>query len=101
MCAATLSRTLSAILAFSARKTCGTTGRGGLTNVAVTLLRGNPIAKAIFRIFGVIAVLNPSAAFFIRYITRAEMAVFLVILLVGYVYVWRKGVLNWDSREGL
>jgi len=25
-----------------------------------------------------------------------EMAVFLAILLVGYVYVWRKGALEWD-----
>jgi len=26
----------------------------------------------------------------------AEMAVFLAILLVGYVYGWRKGVFRWD-----
>ena len=26
----------------------------------------------------------------------AEMAVFMVILLVGYVYAWRKGVFHWD-----
>ena len=26
----------------------------------------------------------------------AEMAVFLVILLIGYVYAWRKGVFQWD-----
>jgi NADH-quinone oxidoreductase subunit A len=26
-----------------------------------------------------------------------EMAVFLVILLVGYAYVWRKGDLDWDK----
>ncbi len=25
-----------------------------------------------------------------------EMAVFLFILLVGYVYLWRKGALKWD-----
>ncbi len=25
-----------------------------------------------------------------------EMAVFMVILLVGYVYVWRKGAFEWD-----
>jgi NADH-quinone oxidoreductase subunit A len=25
-----------------------------------------------------------------------EMAVFVLILLVGYVYVWRKGALGWD-----
>ncbi|GDX87196.1 NADH-quinone oxidoreductase subunit A 1 [Gemmatimonadota bacterium] len=26
----------------------------------------------------------------------AEMVVFMVILLVGYVYVWKKGALQWD-----
>jgi len=26
----------------------------------------------------------------------AEMAVFIVILLVGYVYAWRKGALEWE-----
>lgn len=26
-----------------------------------------------------------------------EMAVFLIILLVGYAYVWRKGDLDWDK----
>ncbi len=26
----------------------------------------------------------------------AEMVVFLLILLVGYVYAWRKGVFRWD-----
>lgn len=26
----------------------------------------------------------------------AEMALFLLILLVGYVYAWRKGVFEWD-----
>ncbi len=25
-----------------------------------------------------------------------EMLVFIVILLVGYVYVWKKGALQWD-----
>lgn len=25
-----------------------------------------------------------------------EMAVFVVILLVGYIYVWRKGAFEWD-----
>lgn len=25
-----------------------------------------------------------------------EMAIFVVILLVGYIYVWRKGALEWD-----
>jgi NADH-quinone oxidoreductase subunit A len=26
----------------------------------------------------------------------AEMLVFIAILLVGYVYVWKKGALQWD-----
>ncbi len=26
----------------------------------------------------------------------AEMVVFMVILLVGYIYVWKKGALQWD-----
>jgi len=25
-----------------------------------------------------------------------EMAVFIIILLVGYVYAWKKGALEWD-----
>jgi NADH-quinone oxidoreductase subunit A len=25
-----------------------------------------------------------------------EMGVFVLILLVGYVYIWRKGALEWD-----
>lgn len=29
-----------------------------------------------------------------------EMLVFLGILLVGYVYVWRMGALDWSSRRG-
>jgi NADH-quinone oxidoreductase subunit A len=28
-----------------------------------------------------------------------EMVIFLVILLVGYAYVWRKGDLEWDRPE--
>ena len=26
----------------------------------------------------------------------AEMAVFIIILLVGYVYAWKKGALEWE-----
>jgi NADH-quinone oxidoreductase subunit A len=29
-----------------------------------------------------------------------EMLVFLAILLVGYIYVWRMGALNWNTRRG-
>jgi NADH-quinone oxidoreductase subunit A len=31
----------------------------------------------------------------------AQILVFFAILLTGYIYVWRKGVLDWDRREGL
>ena len=30
-----------------------------------------------------------------------QIVVFFSILLTGYIYVWRKGVLDWGSREGL
>tara|TARA_B100001971_G_C18114736_1_gene496179 strand:- start:391 stop:777 length:387 start_codon:yes stop_codon:yes gene_type:complete len=29
-----------------------------------------------------------------------EMAVFIMILLVGYAYAWKKGVLDWDELDG-
>jgi NADH-quinone oxidoreductase subunit A len=35
------------------------------------------------------------------WIGLAQIVVFFLILLTGYVYVWRKGVLDWGSREGL
>ena len=30
-----------------------------------------------------------------------QILVFFGILLAGYIYVWRKGVLDWGSQEGL
>jgi NADH-quinone oxidoreductase subunit A len=30
-----------------------------------------------------------------------QIAVFFALLLTGYVYVWRKGVLDWGSQDGL
>ena len=30
-----------------------------------------------------------------------QIVVFFLLLLTGYIYVWRKGVLDWGSREGL
>ncbi len=27
-----------------------------------------------------------------------EMAIFIVVLLIGYVYAWRKGALEWERR---
>jgi NADH-quinone oxidoreductase subunit A len=32
----------------------------------------------------------------LRLFGLAEMAVFIVILLVGYVYAWKKGALEWE-----
>jgi NADH-quinone oxidoreductase subunit A len=32
----------------------------------------------------------------IRFFGLGEMLVFMAILLVGYVYVWKKGALQWD-----
>ncbi len=28
-----------------------------------------------------------------------EMAVFIMVLLVGYVYAWKKGALEWDESD--
>ena len=30
-----------------------------------------------------------------------QIVVFFLILLTGYVYIWRKGVLDWGTRDGL
>jgi NADH-quinone oxidoreductase subunit A len=30
-----------------------------------------------------------------------QILVFFALLLTGYVYVWRKGVLDWGSQDGL
>jgi len=30
-----------------------------------------------------------------------QILVFFALLLAGYVYVWRKGVLDWGSQDGL
>jgi NADH-quinone oxidoreductase subunit A len=32
----------------------------------------------------------------VQFFGLGEMLVFMVILLVGYVYVWKKGALQWD-----
>ena len=32
----------------------------------------------------------------VQFFGLAEMLVFMVILLVGYVYVWKRGALQWD-----
>ncbi len=28
-----------------------------------------------------------------------EMAIFIMVLLVGYVYAWKKGALEWDEPD--
>ncbi|HKA22479.1 MAG TPA: NADH-quinone oxidoreductase subunit A [Blastocatellia bacterium] len=33
----------------------------------------------------------------LRYVIYAEMMVFMVVLFVGLVYVWRKGILEWNK----
>jgi len=33
----------------------------------------------------------------LKYVIYAEMMVFMVVLFVGLVYVWRKGILEWNK----
>jgi NADH-quinone oxidoreductase subunit A len=33
----------------------------------------------------------------LRYVIYAEMMIFMVVLFVGLVYVWRKGILEWNK----
>jgi len=35
----------------------------------------------------------------LRWAGFAQIVVFFLVLLVGYVYVWRKGVLDWGPRQ--
>ena len=37
----------------------------------------------------------------IRPVIFIEMMLFIVLLLVGYVYVWRKGLFDWNNRARL
>ncbi len=60
------------------------------------------IVALIFLIFEVeIVFLFPWAIVFknLGMFAFIEMIIFLVILLVGYAYVWRKGDLEWDKPE--
>jgi NADH-quinone oxidoreductase subunit A len=41
-------------------------------------------------------VLQSEAYRHLRYVFYGEMMVFMVILFVGLVYVWRKGILEWN-----
>ena len=57
------------------------------------------IIAMLFIIFDIEAVfLYPWAVMFKRLgiFGFAEMGVFIIILLVGYIYVWKKGALEWE-----
>jgi NADH-quinone oxidoreductase subunit A len=57
------------------------------------------IVAMLFIIFDIEAVfLYPWALIFkdLRVFGLVEMAVFVAILLVGFIYVWKKGALEWE-----
>ncbi len=57
------------------------------------------IIAMLFIVFDIEAVfLYPWAVIFkdLKIFGLAEMAVFMAILLVGFVYVWKKGALEWE-----
>lgn len=62
------------------------------------------IIAMLFILFDIEAVfLYPWAVIFKKFISAglgafvfAEMIVFIVILFVGYIYVWKKGALEWE-----
>jgi NADH-quinone oxidoreductase subunit A len=60
------------------------------------------VTALIFLIFDVeVAFLFPWALIFrqLGLFGYLEMAIFLIILLIGYAYVWVKGDLNWDKPK--
>ncbi len=77
----------------------------GVDPVAPTHTRLNIryfIVALVFIVFDIeIVFLYPWAVVFRDFIARSpfilyEMLFFLVVLLFGYVYVWRKGVFEWE-----
>ncbi len=57
------------------------------------------IIAMLFILFDIEAVfLYPWAVIFkdLRFFGLVEMAVFIAILLVGFIYVWKKGALEWE-----
>ena len=57
------------------------------------------VVAMLFIIFDIEAVfLYPWAVIFkdLRIFGLVEMAVFIAILLVGFIYVWKKGALEWE-----
>jgi NADH-quinone oxidoreductase subunit A len=60
------------------------------------------VVALIFLVFDVeVVFLFPWATVYknLGWFAFVEMLVFLLILLVGYAYVWRKGDLDWDKPE--
>ncbi|PYT15619.1 MAG: NADH-quinone oxidoreductase subunit A [Acidobacteria bacterium] len=58
----------------------------------------------IFILFDIEAVfLYPWAVVYreLKLFAFAEMFLFVALILVGYFYIWKKGVLNWAIKEGL
>src|SRR5437899_5623230 len=58
----------------------------------------------IFILFDIEAVfLYPWAVVYreLKLFAFAEMFLFVALILVGYFYIWEKGVLNWAIKEGL
>jgi NADH-quinone oxidoreductase subunit A len=80
-----------------------TTYECGETPVGDTRVRFNIrfyVVALIFLIFDVeVVFLFPWALVFkqLGWFAFVEMVIFLVILFVGYAYVWRKGDLDWDK----
>ena len=57
------------------------------------------IIAMLFSVFDIVAVfLFPWAVIFrdLKVFGLVEMGVFIAILLVGFVYVWKKGALEWE-----
>ncbi len=80
-----------------------TTYECGETPVGDTRIRFNVrfyVIALIFLLFDVeVVILFPWATVYkgLGWFAFIEMAVFLLILFVGYAYVWRKGDLDWDK----
>ena len=61
------------------------------------------LVAMIFLLFDIeVAFLYPWALALreLRWMGFVQLIVFFAILLAGYVYVWRKGVLDWGRRRG-
>ncbi len=60
------------------------------------------VIAMLFILFDIeVAFMYPWAVVYRKYLGNGkfilvEMAVFIVVLLIGYIYVWRKGALEWE-----